>query len=215
MIFIPTRRLTAPGVTGDVIEKTQLFCGIFAASSDWTRPLWVESRNASYAPVLKVMSYKVPALVKCGDISLKITLTDKHLTKGQTLVECLITPFLGAYNKKKTGEPVSWSDVKCVQIDGFTIFDLDVPAKGLLKSDEPVVKLVMSIDSLLPQSFIDKAQVCATASDLNTYAALCASTPIHNTYEGPMPYAIGAHRAHRPCGSGSRNQECGHRRDAS
>jgi len=101
------------------------------------------------------MSYKVATLVKCNDISLKITLTDKHVTKS--LVECLINPFLGAYNKK-VSTPVTWEDVKCVQVDGFTLFDPHQPAKGLLKTDQPVVKLVMSIDGQLPQAFIEKAQ---------------------------------------------------------
>ena len=50
------------------------------------------------APATKVVCRTV-----CGSVELNITLTAKFLAKP--LKDALLTPFLGAYNKKKPDEP--------------------------------------------------------------------------------------------------------------
>lgn len=45
---------------------------------------------------------KVVCRTVCGAIELNVTLADKQLAKP--LTDALLTPFLGAYNKKRPGE---------------------------------------------------------------------------------------------------------------
>eukprot|EP00966_Prymnesium_polylepis_P288268 6658460-Prymnesium_polylepis.2 len=55
-------------------------------------------------------------LVRCGDVELKITLTDKWLAKP--LADALIEPFLGAY-AKKMGAHLTSGDVARVLANGL------------------------------------------------------------------------------------------------
>ena len=100
----------------------------------------------------------VATIVKCGDVELKITLGSKHLQN--TLHASLLVPFIGAYNKKNTAEPaLEWEHVKCVQVDGFTIYNVMGPTKSVLKTDRPVVRLITSLERTLTSEFLRKAKL--------------------------------------------------------
>ncbi|KAL1525336.1 hypothetical protein AB1Y20_020196 [Prymnesium parvum] len=98
----------------------------------------------------------VAVVVKCSGVELKLTLGSKHLERS--LHAALIVPFLGAYNKKAPDSPVAWEDVKCVQIDGFTVYNVMDSAKSMLKADRPVVRLLTSVSGTLSSSFLQKAK---------------------------------------------------------
>ena len=71
---------------------------------------------------------------------LKLTLTPKFLAKP--LVDALVTPFLGAYNKKmKDATPITAADLVRVEVDGLPVADISAPAGDVLKSSTPKVEL--------------------------------------------------------------------------
>ena len=83
---------------------------------------------------------KVIAVVKCTTIELKLTLTAKVLAKP--LEAAAITPFLGAYNKKKPDEPpVTASALVCVTVDGVLVPDIQAIADGIIKGDSCKIEL--------------------------------------------------------------------------
>ena len=94
------------------------------------------------------------ARVRCGEVELKLTLTPKFLAKP--LQAALLDPFLGAYNKR-AAQPINWEAVKCVKIDGVTVYDPHVIARSVL-TGEHSVQLVTTIESDLSQSFFAAAK---------------------------------------------------------
>ena len=66
---------------------------------------------------------KVVCTVTCADVTLKLTLTPKFLSRP--LVDALVNPFLGAYNKRQPPgmPPLEAGDVR-VQVDGSPVADI-------------------------------------------------------------------------------------------
>ena len=83
---------------------------------------------------------KVIAQVKCGEITLKLTLTAKVLAKP--LKDGCITPFLGAYNKKHPDQPPLTAEALArVEIDGVVVPSIDALGDGLMTGDVTKVEL--------------------------------------------------------------------------
>ena len=75
---------------------------------------------------------KVVCETKCAAVTLKITLTSKFLAKP--LVDALLNPFLGAFNKKnKDAAPLAAADLVGVQVDGVTVADVWALVSPLLR----------------------------------------------------------------------------------
>jgi hypothetical protein len=75
-------------------------------------------------------------------VTLKMTLTPKFL--GRPLVDAVVAPFLGAYNKK-VGSSYDKDDVLLVVCDGVALEDIAAPAGAVL----PIVDGELAIDIAL------------------------------------------------------------------
>ena len=62
---------------------------------------------------------RVVCHTRCSGIELKITLTQKFLTRS--LRDALIIPFLGAYNKKRPDEPPLMPEDVYALVDGLRV----------------------------------------------------------------------------------------------
>lgn len=82
---------------------------------------------------------KVIVHVTCTDVTLKLTLTPKLL--GKSLADGVLTPFLGAYNKKKTGVPLGVPMLSKVEVDGVAVADTSALAGTVLPADTHKVEL--------------------------------------------------------------------------
>ena len=74
-------------------------------------------------------------VVSCGDVSLKLTLTAKQLSKP--FDQAVLAPFLKAYSKK-TGTTVSVDKVTCVKVDDVMLGDPTIAASVVLLKGEAV-----------------------------------------------------------------------------
>lgn len=78
-------------------------------------------------------------VVECGPIQLKLTLTPKWL--GKSLQDAVITPFLGAYNKRSAVK-LDVAELLRVEVDGTPVSDWSAPAESILTNENPRVVLV-------------------------------------------------------------------------
>lgn len=74
-------------------------------------------------------------VVSCGDVSLKLTLTAKQLSKP--FDQAVLAPFLKAYSKK-TGATVSVDHITCVKVDDVMLGDPTIAASVVLLKGEAV-----------------------------------------------------------------------------
>ena len=85
------------------------------------------------------MSENIGVVVTCDSVKLKLTCTPALLERP--LSDCIITPFLGAYNKKK-GTTLTASQLTRVEVDGTIVSDLDRVTSAVLgNADAPQVTL--------------------------------------------------------------------------
>ena len=86
-------------------------------------------------------------IVSCGDIKLKVSLTEKTLSRS--LHDAVLSPFLAAYNKK-TSNTLDISGVDHVEIDGVswsTGHCVKLESRDVLRGTEPRVIIVPSSTS--------------------------------------------------------------------
>ena len=83
---------------------------------------------------------KVVCTVRCNAVTLKLTLTAKLLSRSFT--DALLTPFLGAYNKKKTSS-LTTSDLTDVQVDGVSV-DVAQPTVEILSGASHQIVLLVA-----------------------------------------------------------------------
>jgi hypothetical protein len=81
----------------------------------------------------------IPVVVTLDDVKLKLTCTEALLQKA--LVDAVITPFLGAYNKKRNAS-VAAAQLSSVHVDGREVCDVSVKAADVFGGTEaPTVEL--------------------------------------------------------------------------
>ena len=101
---------------------------------------------------------KCACRTKCGEVELKITLTPKFLAKP--LREALVEPFLKVYNKRAAAA-LSWEEVLCVKINGYTI-DNDAlgtkPCGEILKREDVTVLLLPTLPKTLFEALFEVAR---------------------------------------------------------
>lgn len=111
-------------------------------------------RNTSAAPV-----ESVAVRVKCGDVELKLTLTQKFLAKP--LRDACIEPFLRVHNKRAP-EAVSWEQIKCIKLDGYalgpTVKDEGVLSSALLRKETHSLELLVSVPATLFEALMAVAR---------------------------------------------------------
>lgn len=78
--------------------------------------------------------------VRCGRVELKLTLSEKLLVKP--LTAAVLTPFLGAYNKK-VGGVVTVDTLVAVTIDGIAVEDFSVRAGEALPEETHKLELTL------------------------------------------------------------------------
>ena len=117
---------------------------------------------------------KVACRTKCGEVELKITLVPKFLAK--TLRDALIEPFLKVHNKRAAA-PVSFEELKCIKVDGFTLeprIVAEMPCEKYLLREDARVQLLTSV----PASLLDAlAEVSREAEEIT----------MENYYNKPLP----------------------------
>ena len=74
-------------------------------------------------------------LVTLGDVSLKLTLSDKLLRKP--FDQAVLSPFLKAY-AKRSGNTATLDQISCVKVDGVILGDLSIAASIVLLTTEAV-----------------------------------------------------------------------------
>ena len=122
---------------------------------------------------------KVACIVKLEGVTLKLTLSAKLLEKP--LDKAVITPFLGAYNKKKSTQ-VAADALECVTIDGFT-FKANLPhlatapCGSLFTSATHEIELHRSVATpdISDNGAADNATTAATAATSNNAPAAAAA----------------------------------------
>jgi hypothetical protein len=89
---------------------------------------------------------KCTATVRCGDVTLKLTLTAKFMSRS--FADALIAPFLKAYSKKAGLDvPASVAEVASVTIDGANVADIHAAVQELVRREEASVLVVLSAQS--------------------------------------------------------------------
>ena len=73
-----------------------------------------------------------PVFVACDGVKLKLTCTAALLEKP--FVECIVQPFLGAFNKKR-GTSFAPTDLAKVEVDSAVIDDLSLTGAAVLGTD--------------------------------------------------------------------------------
>jgi hypothetical protein len=105
------------------------------------------------------MSKGTPVFVACDGIRLKLTCTPELLSKP--FAECLVTPFLGAFNKKRNTSFEAAALAK-VEVNGSVISDLSLSGTAVLdasvKTDE-----APSVVLHLPKGGAGTAEACVAA----------------------------------------------------
>ena len=91
---------------------------------------------------------KVVCRVALGAITLKLTLTPKVLAKP--LGAAVLTPFLGAYNKKTPDATVRVANLECIKIDGAVVAHNDdsISCGELLLNDSHDIVLFLLSSSM-------------------------------------------------------------------
>ena len=86
-----------------------------------------------------------PVVVACDGVKLKLTCTAELLSKP--FVECIVAPFLGAYNKKR-GTAIKPVALAKVEVDGAAVSDLSLSGAAVLGgSEHPSVVLHLPSDT--------------------------------------------------------------------
>ena len=90
----------------------------------------------------------IPVVVTLDDVKLKLTCTEALLQKA--LVDAVITPFLGAYNKKRNAS-VAAAQLSTVLVDGREVCDVSIKAADVFGGTEaPAVELGFGTAGPLP-----------------------------------------------------------------
>jgi hypothetical protein len=102
---------------------------------------------------------EVRATVSLGDVTLKLTLTLRFLTRP--LRDALVEPFLKAYNKRCPDTSVAWEQIACIQIDGETLGDhrSGVLAEQVLTAEAVAVALLTGAPATCLEAWNEAAAV--------------------------------------------------------
>lgn len=97
----------------------------------------------------------VPVIVACDGVKLKLTCTAALLS--QPFTDCVVTPFLGAFNKKR-GTAFSAGILAKVEVDGVAVGDLSLSGAVIIGTSE-----APTVDIFLPSGTAGTSGPCAEA----------------------------------------------------
>ena len=82
------------------------------------------------------------ATVKCGDVTLKLSLTPKFMAKP--LSDAVLAPFLKAYSKKMGVDPVlTPADIESVELEEEAIEDVNAAVSSIVKSEDVSMSITL------------------------------------------------------------------------